>query len=372
MSLLQRLRGLTTGAAAPAAPGPSDDTGTSQPEVLARVGAEAAREAHKHNPFSGWAARAQAANAADRSLACHRIWAPLPALQIRAKFQLKRQQPLFAMGSCFAREVEDALTAQGLDVPTHCDALFEQPLLQAKQPSDSALRPRSYLNRYNCMSMLDEFRHLLGQDAALEQGLLSYGLEKGACADLHYSQSLPQANAAHTLERRRLVREHLGAAARRSKVYVLTLGMAECWFDSQAGRYLNNTPGPRVLAAYGTQLEVHLTTFSQHLGALQGLHGLLSQVHGADFQVVVTVSPVPLERTFLDADIVQTNTYSKSMLRAVAQEFAAAHGNVDYFPSFEMVSYADPTASWAWDYRHVKPGLVAHIMASFSGHYLQP
>lgn len=364
MSFLQRLRGLAAGADPDPAPNEAAPTA-----VLARISADAAREAHKHNPFSGWAARALAANQADRSLACHRIWTPLPELQIRPKFRLQREQPLFAMGSCFAREVEDALAAQGLDVPTHCDALFDHPLLQAKQPTDAGLRPRSFLNRYNSMSMLDEFRHLLGMAPELEQGLLSYSLDKGACAELHYSQSLPQTSAANTLERRRLVRASLGAAVRRSKLFVLTLGMAECWFDSQAGRYLNNTPGPRVLAAYGAQLEVHLTTFSQHLQALQALNALLTQVHGSDFHVVITVSPVPLERTFLDADIVQTNTYSKSMLRAVAQEFATAHDHVDYFPSYELVSYAEPQGSWAWDYRHVKPELVAHIMATFSRHY---
>ena len=367
MSLLKRLRGLT--ATPPPSP-PTEAAPMAPPRVLARVSAEAAREAHKHNPFSGWAARAVTANEADRSLACHRIWAGKPELQIRPKFQLSSDQPVFAMGSCFAREVEDALLAQGLDIPTHCDALFDDPLLQGKPGSDTGARPRAFLNRYNSMSMLDEFRHLLGGDAELESGLSTYPLDKGAVADLHYTQSLPQSNTANTLERRRLVREHQGAALRRSKLYVLTLGMAESWFDNQSGRYLNNTPGPRVLAAYGTQLEVHLTTFSQHLQALQELHALLSQVHGADFQVVITVSPVPLERTFLDADIVQTNTYSKSMLRAVAQEFAFAHSNVDYFPSYEMVSYADPTVSWAWDYRHVKPELVGHIMASFTSHYL--
>jgi hypothetical protein len=58
------------------------------------------------------------------------------------------------------------------------------------------------------------------------------------------------------------------------------------------------------------------------------------------------------------------------MLRAVAEEFAAAHGNVDYFPSYELVSYADPKSAWAWDHRHVTPGLVAHIMGLFARHYV--
>ena len=79
---------------------------------------------------------------------------------------------------------------------------------------------------------------------------------------------------------------------------------------------------------------------------------------------------MPLERTFLAQDVVVTNNYSKSMLRAVAQEFAALHANVDYFPSYELVSFADPRNAWAWDHRHVNAALVAHIMSLFARHYV--
>jgi len=41
--------------------------------------------------------------------------------------------------------------------------------------------------------------------------------------------------------------------------------------------------------------------------------------------------------TFSTMDIVVANTWAKSLLRAVAQEWAAAHSNVDYFPSYEIV-----------------------------------
>lgn len=339
---------------------------------LDRVSAANAREAHKTNPHSTWAARAFQANQADRTLACHRIWTPQPALRVQAKFQVDRDQAVFAVGSCFAREVEDALVALGFDVPTHCDALFAQPPLMHDEVINPGARPRAYLNRYNSMSMLDEFRHLLGLAPEIEQGLLTYPLDRGSAADLHYTQSLRQVDMPTTLARRQAVREHLGPLLRRCKLYVLTLGMAECWFDEAAGRYLNNTPGPRVLAAYGDRLSVHLTRFEQHRAALESLHQTLQAVHGMDFKLVITVSPVPLERSFLAQDVVVTNSYSKSMLRAVAQEFAALHGNVDYFPSYELVSYAEPRGAWAWDYRHVNAELVAHIMGQFSRHYVEP
>lgn len=340
------------------------------PRVLDQADAAQARAGAGRRTFSTWAVRAQAANQADRSLACHRIWAELPRLHIQPKFKVRRSEAVFAVGSCFAREVEEALSGLGFEVPTRCDAIFGQPPLEHDEKHNPGARPRAYLNRYNSMSMLDEFRHLLGHAPELEQGLLSYPLDRGTTADLHYTQSLRQVDTPTTLARRQRVREHLGPLLRNSRVFVLTLGMAECWYDAEAGRYLNNTPGPRVLDAYGERLSVHLTRFEQHLAALRGLHELLTQTHGEDFRLVITVSPVPLERTFLAQDVVVTNNYSKSMLRAVAQEFAAAHANVDYFPSYELVSYADPQTSWAWDHRHVTPALVAHIMSLFARHYV--
>lgn len=358
-SLLQRVLGESP-AEPPATP----------PAPLDRVSAGEAREAHKHNPQASWAARSFQANQADRTLACHRIWTGRPELRIHPKFQIRRDQAVFAVGSCFAREVEDALHALDFEVATRCDDLFVRPPLQHDAVLNPGARPRAYLNRYNSMSMLDEFRHLLGQAPEIEQGLLTYALDRGSAADLHYTQSLRQVDMAATLARRRAVREHLGPLLRRCRLFVVTLGMAECWYDEAAGRYLNNTPGPRVLAAYGDRLSVHLTRFEQHRAALEGLHQLLKGVHGADFRLVVTVSPVPLERSFLAQDVVVTNQYSKSMLRAVAQEFAAGHDNVDYFPSYELVSYADPRSAWAWDYRHVNADLVAHIMGLFRRHYV--
>jgi len=349
-----------------------DDSPPETPRPLARVDAAAAREAHKQNPFAVWATRARAANDADRDLACHRIWRKYPELMIRPKFRVSVDQPVFAMGSCFAREVEDALAMLGFDVSTRCDDLFaEAPLLHEASLHPGGARPRAYLNRYNTMSMLDEFRHLLGMAPELESGLLCYALDKGAAADLHYTQSLRQVDMETTLARRRKVRERLGPLLRRCKLFVLTLGMAESWFDEAAGRYLNNTPGPRVLAAFGDRLVVHLSKFDDHLNALASLHRLLLSVHGEDFRIVITVSPVPLERSFLDQDVVVTNSYSKSMLRAVAQEFASAHANVDYFPSFEVVGFSDHATAWAWDYRHVKPDLVEHIMTLFRRNYVE-
>ena len=59
-------------------------------------------------------------------------------------------------------------------------------------------------------------------------------------------------------------------------------------------------------------------------------------------------------------DIVVANSWAKSLLRAVSQEWAAVHSNVDYFPSYEVVQNSDRAAVWEDDLRHVRRRRSAH------------
>lgn len=332
-----------------------------------------ARKVQKANIYDTWAARSFEANAKNDHYASNRIRKSQLDIGVKPKFSISQADKVFTMGSCFARRIEDALVDSGFEVPTHCDKLFEHPLLSIpdkEKATTSKLRPRSYLNRYNTMSLLEEFRHLLGLDPEIADGQLIYPINSCVAADLHYSQALPQVSAAESVKRRELVREYLRSAVRQCSVFVLTLGMAEAWYDTKVGRYLNNTPGPRIMAAYNDRLEIHLTAYRQNFEALERLHDILSAELAHDFRMLVTVSPVPLEKTFFDEDVISINTYSKSMLRCVAQEFANNHNNVDYFPSYEVVNYSLIEEAWTWDRRHVKPTLVGHIIDTFREHYV--
>jgi len=70
-------------------------------------------------------------------------------------------------------------------------------------------------------------------------------------------------------------------------------------------------------------------------------------------------------------DIVVANTWAKSLLRAVAQEWAAAHANVDYFPSYEIVQNSDRAAVCEPDLRHVRSAGIQHVMELFLQKYFE-
>ncbi len=122
----------------------------------------------------------------------------------------------------------------------------------------------------------------------------------------------------------------------------------QCWplpslFKTQPGRY-----------------EFHLTSFAENWANLEAIYALLTQYGHPNVHVIATVSPVPLMNTFSSINAVVANTWAKSLLRAVAQEWAQAHNNVDYFPSYEVVKNSDRAAVWEPDLRHVRGAGAAH------------
>ena len=57
-----------------------------------------------------------------------------------------------------------------------------------------------------------------------------------------------------------------------------------------------------------------------------------------DMKIILTVSPVPLAATMSNHHIVIANTYSKSVLRAVAGQLSTELDYVDYFGSYEILT----------------------------------
>lgn len=57
-----------------------------------------------------------------------------------------------------------------------------------------------------------------------------------------------------------------------------------------------------------------------------------------NLKFILTVSPVPLTATVSGKHVVVATMVSKSILRAVADSLATNRGNVDYFPSYEIIN----------------------------------
>jgi hypothetical protein len=283
--------------------------------------------------------------------------------KIEPKFRLHSDDKFFAIGSCFARGLEQALAAHNIAVES---AAPEFAKLQPANKEESGI---GFINKYNTYSILNELRWALDPGAEFPRESIVQ-LTKTTWDDPHTTPTLEFANLQETLERRALM-QAVTKRIESCRAVILTLGLAEVWRDVKADVFINRTPIPAFLMAEPDRYEFHLTGFAENLANLEAIHALLTQYGHPDVHIVVTVSPVPLMNTFSTMDIVVANTWAKSLLRTVAQEWATAHGNVDYFPSYEIVQSSDRAASWETDLRHVTGAGAQHIMELFVRNYIE-
>jgi GSCFA family len=283
--------------------------------------------------------------------------------QVDPKFRLRREDKFYAIGSCFARGLEHALANYNISVESAA------PEFAKLQPAKKGVSALGFTNKYNTYSILNELRWALDPDAEFPLDSI-VPLTKTTWYDPHTTPTLNFVCLEETLERRALI-QAVTKRIHNCRAVIVTLGLAEVWRDVQADIYVNCTPIPSLFKTQPARYEFHLTSFVENWANLEAIHALLSQYGHPDFHVVITVSPVPLMNTFSTMDIVVANTWAKSLLRAVAQEWAAAHPNVGYFPSYEIVQSSDRAAVWERDLRHVRGAGTQHIMGLFLKNYLE-
>jgi hypothetical protein len=311
------------------------------------------------SPFSRWYQKNALAPVLNGTLAQQRLAEPLFTPAISPGFRLRREDKVFAIGSCFARGIEWALAGQGMEVLSRTAEFDSLPAMNNEPES-------GFTNKYNTFSIYNELRWALDPIAEFPQDSI-VDLGNGTFYDPHTNPALQLGDLEETLRRRQLIRA-VTSRISECRVVVITLGLIEVWRDKAANVFMNRVI-PDILSLYPGRYELHITNSADNLSNLEAIHALLKEFGHPDVQIVVTVSPVPLLATFSNEDVVIANTYSKSLLRTVAQEWAAKYENVHYFPSYEIVQNSDPRVTWEEDRRHVKGEVVQHIMRLFLRNY---
>jgi hypothetical protein len=283
--------------------------------------------------------------------------------QVDPKFKLRRDDKFYAIGSCFARGLEQFLAKHNIGIESAA------PEFAKLQPAKTRVTALGFTNKYNTYSILNELRWALEPNATFPLRSIAQ-LTETTWYDPHTNPTLNFTGLEETLERRALM-QTVTKRIRNCRAVIVTLGLAEVWRDVQADVFVNCTPIPSLFKTQPDRYEFHLTNFAKNLANLEAIYALLSRCGHPDFHIVVTVSPVPLMNTFSTMDIVVANTWAKSLLRAVAQDWAGAHPNVDYFPSYEIVQNSDRAAVWEPDLRHVRSAGIQHIMELFLQKYLE-
>lgn len=178
----------------------------------------------------------------------------------------------------------------------------------------------------------------------------------------------PDEVARHRAQHLEKVRE----VFRRMDVFVFTLGLTEAWRSRQHGTVYTIAPGVRSGTFDPERYEFVNFGFAEIESAFVEFVEALRAIRGGrpDPKIILTVSPVPLTATASGKHVLQASIYSKSVLRAVCGQLSAQHRDIDYFPSYEIIT--NPASRGRFfqdDLLQVTPEGVAAVMGVFARSY---
>jgi len=156
-----------------------------------------------------------------------------------------------------------------------------------------------------------------------------------------------------------------------ANIFVFTMGLTEGWRHKGDGAVYPSCPGCGPGDYDADKYEFVNIGVSQTLDDLDAIFGLLNK-NGNAIRLILTVSPVPLIATMSGHHVLAATTYSKSVLRVAAQDFAAGQGNCSYFPSYEIITGPHARGSYfQHDLRTVSLHGVDHVMRCFTETFLR-
>ena len=288
----------------------------------------------------------------------------------RPKFALDRDAAIATAGSCFAQHVGRALAGAGLNVLD-----VEPPPRLAGRDLARAYGYGVYSARYGNIYTTRQLVQLIEAARTVRVDPAQVWQRDGRFYDALRPTVEPGGltQAAEVLALRRAHLRAVAALFAQCTHFVFTLGLTECWADRLDGRVWPTCPGV-VAGRFDADRHMFLNLgFQDVLADLERARALL-QGFSPGMRMILTVSPVPLTATASGGHVLAATARSKAVLRAAADEFAAAHPDVDYFPSYEIVT--NPAARGAFfqpNLREVTAAGVQAVMGAFlAAHGLAP
>jgi isopentenyl diphosphate isomerase/L-lactate dehydrogenase-like FMN-dependent dehydrogenase len=274
-----------------------------------------------------------------------------------SKFKIGTDDTFFCLGSCFARNIEEHLIYHGVSV-------LSRRIVSPKQEWPN--RVNGFVNKFTTHSMRNEVDWVIAPPA-IDATLFEE--QSGGWIDLQLSPHVAPVTLERAIERRAYLTRDYFNRLREASVIVMTLGLNEVWFDRATGRHVNAAPSYHATRRDSDRYELLITDVDDNVVELNQMRRLILSVNPRA-RIIVTVSPVPLSETFSGRDVLIANMYSKSTLRAAADIFAQSHDDVDYFPSYDIVSMSPRATSYDADCLHVADAVVGRIIQMFLYVYL--
>lgn len=286
---------------------------------------------------------------------------------INPSLTINRVDKVVTAGSCFAQHVAHHLTQANFNVliteraPAHISD-------EAASRAHYGLFPARYGNVYTARQLRQLLERAYGLFVPRES---AWPLGEDRWVDPFRPQIQPGGYVcvAELEEDRRIHLDAVRRAIEGMSVFVFTLGLTEAWVDRADGAVYPLAPGVAGGVYDPDRIAFQNFTAAQTREDLEWSLNFIRR-RNPGVRVILTVSPVPLNATAVDRHVMVSTAYSKAALRVAAEEVSGSLRDVDYFPSFEIVTSPHAGSTYfADDRRSVTEAGVAHVMRTFLRHY---
>lgn len=282
-------------------------------------------------------------------------------------FRIHPQDKVATGGSCFAQHIANRLQGSGLQYYQAETAPAGMSAAQA-QAKGYGMYSCRYGNIYTTRQLLQLFDRAFGH---FKPTLDVWQRPDGRYVDPFRPRIEPDGFA--TPEEVRADREQHLAAVRTMfetmDVFLFTFGLTESWVHSEDGAVLQLAPGVaggefdeskyKFWNARASEVATDYLSFVDKLKAIN-----------PDVRLIVSVSPVPIIATYMPRHALVSNSASKSTLRVACDEVVAAHPEIAYFPSYDLVSFGPNAARYYKDsLRELNSVGLSAVMRAFFDHF---
>ena len=283
----------------------------------------------------------------------------------KKKFEIDSDMLIATAGSCFAQHIASYLKKNGFQVLDEEKAPPEIPKNKHQQYGYSMYSAR-YGNIYTVKQLLQ-----LSQEVEGKRVPINYIWEKnGKYFDALRPSIEPEGfNTQNELiENRKLHIKKVRNVFRKMNLFIFTLGLTEMWVHRESGTVYPSAPGT-IAGEYKKDIyEFKNCGFQRIIKDFRNFQKTLSRIrNNKPCRILLTVSPIPLTATASGKHILVSNSYSKSILRAVAGQLSTFQKDIDYFPSYEIVNHPKLiTNAYQENLRTIKQETVEIVMDHFS------
>jgi hypothetical protein len=280
------------------------------------------------------------------------------------KFAITPEMRIVTAGSCFAQHVGRALRGAGLKV-------IDTEPLPKRVPDELAHEYgyRLYSARYGNIYTMRQLKQL-----ALEaRGKFSPAEQVWKRGNRYYDSQRPNIepngldSEASVLRHRKVHLRLVNRAFKRADLFVFTFGLTEAWIHTETGTVYPTAPG-----TIAGEYDADIFSFKNYNVAevINDFYEFRSLIKESNPNVrfLITVSPVPLTATATSDHVEVATCYSKSVLRAACGHLNTQFDDVDYFPSYEVITSLNSRGCYYEENkRSISPDGVSKVMNMLLG-----